>query len=1138
MKSSGQRSASFHSIVRRYLSAIAERSFEVDERTRVHRARASLRKAMLEARARLPTKRYREFSQWLSNHRIFKLAKYTPLATDFDNIDRFIGAVEAPLQHELAWLCARFCSVATEINSFLELRNEIESAVWRGRGEDAVRMCAALVESRGQSLWAIKAELAILQAFVGLEAQKKRAQGIRATLGKGSLARFVTFHAAIRNEPRTSFESYLMIAERNLNRSKTTSERKTYLKYQLLSELPVSERGIADVLRVEQSHSDIDVYECFIDCMFHLKSTSASSILESIGDDLRELRERITDVRLDAILDDFPKTIIENLQNSCAFKLLVAGRPLAATALSRKRLRTDRLDNVTRLVFSLARATSNKHKRPQAFLKSAPHTQLHAMLSIVFQKRADYDQAFDIVRKLLANFDVFPGFRAFNTLIQAEGAELANASSVHWRQVALRFRCKKDNRSFVLPEKLISFGAIEDFLRICQKKSTDVSESEILVLTGMRGSTTRIVAVRASAIVLRVLCDQQRYCEAARIVAQEVAENGATSSSLCLYALFDSVTWRDFKPERGRIEIPVALGALADTAPERYVSLARFAITEFLLAQGIEKPSQIPLAESDSDSMKIRLLSKACTEERLEHVPALCGSTAIEEERIEICHILQKLDPEQAALYEAEIVVARQRQLLAEGIRLVDSTRIHIDYEAIRQSVSRELTDDFNRYKSFVQAKLTKEESFEAILRELSRSESAIDDFAVPSSEYDALFIDIFREIADRFLHDPVHGLDAYLSRRIRHGTVVGELRSPVERRKLITDRAQSGKYQRNEYWLKRLSDCSELQRTRFSRELERFNREFDNELLRLKDKILHIRSKEHPSALIELDFPGPMIRVLRSRVTPATAFDDFFDLAVRALWILVEPSLKATQWLLEKETKQKFSHLFHGIQHSAAAQCSGSVEYVNLQRELSLCDGEVKIALGTVIGWFDRSDWSVLAREFTCEEAVSIAKQSVLSAHKAFSPIIECSHVNDRKMASNIVPMMTDILHVAIGNARSHSGLNGSCSIEICTEINDKKKFIAVVVSSKTHPSKRTHTSLELLELIRDSIKKGDFIGDVSREGKSGLKKLAGTFSTPPHGEVNFDFDEDGKFVLEVKINFFEGIDAIHGERDADTVR
>jgi len=1093
---------------------------------------------MLEARAKLPTERYREFNQWLSGHRIFKLAKYTPLATDFDNIDRFIGATEAPLLHELAWLCARFCSVSDEIRSFLHLRDEIESAVWRGRGEDAVRMCAAIVESRGQSLWVIKAELAILQSFVGLEAQKKRAQGIRATLGKGSLARFITFHAAIRNEPRTSFESYRMIAERNLNRSRTARDKKAYLKYHLLSELPEGERGIADVLRIEQSHSDIDVYECFVDCMFHLKSIGAGSILESLKEDLRELRKRVSDRRLDAIIDGTHTTIIDNLRSSRAFRILIAGRPTAAMAYCREKLRTDRLDNVNRLVFSLARATREKNQRYPVLSKSSPRTQLHTLLPVVFQKRSGYDQAFDAASKLLANFDVFPGFRAFSALIHAEGAELANAFSVHWRQVAFRFWNKEigeDHASIATPH---SIGWVDDFLRICQKKSKDVSEAEIRILNKVRGISVRIVAVRASAIVLRALCEQQRYCEAAGIVAQEVSESGATSSSLCLHTLFDPVTWRDFKPERGSIEIPIALGALADTVPERYVSLARFSISEFLFAQSIEKPSRIPLAENDHDPLKIRFLAKVCTSERLEHVPALGGSKAIEEERIEICHLLQKLDAEQASSYEAEIVAAKQRQLLVEGIRLVDSTRIHIDYEAVRQSVSRELTDDFDRYKSFVQAKLTKEESFEAILKELSRSDYATHDLVVPSSEYDALFVEIFREIADKFLYDPVHGLDAYLSRRIRHGTVVGELRSPVERRKLTTDRAQSGKYQRNEYWLKRLSDCSELQRTRFSRELERFNREFDNELLRLKDKILHIRSKEHPNALIELDFPGPMIRVLRSRVTPATTFDEFFDLAVRALWILVEPSLKATQWLLEKETKGKFSYLFHGIQHSAAVQCSDSAEYLNLQRELSLCDGEVKVALGAVIGWFDRSDWSVLAREFTCEEAVSIAKQSVLSAHKAFSPTIECSHANDRKMTSNIVPMMTDILHVAIGNARSHSGLRDNCSIRIFTTIDDKKKFIAVIVSSKTHPSKRTHTSLELLELIRDSISRGDFVDDVSREGRSGLKKLAGTFSSPPHGGVDFYFDEEGNFVLEVKINFFENIDVAHGARDADIVR
>ena len=36
------------------------------------------------------------------------------------------------------------------------------------------------------------------------------------------------------------------------------------MRYRLTGELPKSERALADILRVEQSHSSIDIYETFV----------------------------------------------------------------------------------------------------------------------------------------------------------------------------------------------------------------------------------------------------------------------------------------------------------------------------------------------------------------------------------------------------------------------------------------------------------------------------------------------------------------------------------------------------------------------------------------------------------------------------------------------------------------------------------------------------------------------------------------------------------------------------------------------------------------------------------------------------------------------------------------------------------
>jgi len=50
------------------------------------------------------------------------------------------------------------------------------------------------------------------------------------------------------------------------------------------------------------------------------------------------------------------------------------------------------------------------------------------------------------------------------------------------------------------------------------------------------------------------------------------------------------------------------------------------------------------------------------------------------------------------------------------------------------------------------------------------------------------------------FALHPEHGLDAYLSLRIRHGTLSGHLRGPVEREHLVIRRDAAGRYRPSDY--------------------------------------------------------------------------------------------------------------------------------------------------------------------------------------------------------------------------------------------------------------------------------------------------------------------------------------------------
>jgi hypothetical protein len=87
--------------------------------------------------------------------------------------------------------------------------------------------------------------------------------------------------------------------------------------------------------------------------------------------------------------------------------------------------------------------------------------------------------------------------------------------------------------------------------------------------------------------------------------------------------------------------------------------------------------------------------------------------------------------------------------------------------------------------------------------------EGLVSYFELPSSEADEILIRMISLLQERFLFDSSHGLDSYLSQRIRHGSIQNYLRNPVEEAQLVTQKdSQTGKYQANNYWLERFNEA------------------------------------------------------------------------------------------------------------------------------------------------------------------------------------------------------------------------------------------------------------------------------------------------------------------------------------------
>ena len=152
------------------------------------------------------------------------------------------------------------------------------------------------------------------------------------------------------------------------------------------------------------------------------------------------------------------------------------------------------------------------------------------------------------------------------------------------------------------------------------------------------------------------------------------------------------------------------------------------------------------------------------------------GTTDVEGERVAICQLLQLIDPENTIVYAEEISQLRQQLAVRKAMRQVVQGRIHFNLEGIEEALDSSYFERFTRYLAMTKLSDGTRRSVELHWDSNVPAKDMIVEAPV------VLFRELFHDLRRAFLFSNEHGLDSYLSVRIRHQTIKGALRSVFER--------------------------------------------------------------------------------------------------------------------------------------------------------------------------------------------------------------------------------------------------------------------------------------------------------------------------------------------------------------------
>jgi hypothetical protein len=564
----------------------------------------------------------------------------------------------------------------------------------------------------------------------------------------------------------------------------------------------------------------------------------------------------------------------------------------------------------------------------------------------------------------------------------------------------------------------------------------------------------------------------------------------------------------------------IALDALWRTTENDAVATTlRFAFSYQLRNSGFARPSEFAdQPESFNQARLVYFLRNICVPSIMDMSNAFKTSREVYEERQAVCGALTALDPEHSTDYQAEIYTITNRHAVADGLRLVDASRIHVDTDAIVRWSRRRLEEDFRRYSDLVRAGIGEEGDFNEILREVFATIGARQMYFTPDDQADAILADVFFRLRSEFLGNSDYGLDYFLSKRVRHQSFIGLARGPLEFQNLITTReTESGAYRSNTVWLDRLRTLTPDQRTQVDMRLAKFSEDFDASLITIKDEAFQIRSEDRPNGLFDVPITTRMLFVVRSVAQAGIAFDDFLRMALHLLWAGLEPSLEAARRLIKDDLKPRLAALFDELKKDLKiiADCDPSFP------DMSMAIGDVSVNvqrnLDEAAGWFVRPEGQQANYTFTMSQSVDIAVQSALKSHRAFSPELELNASGEATLNAPDLLLLTDAIFVAIDNAKAHCGIKRDPHVSIDCRIDPATERLMLDVRNSVAPGVRTPAVEKKLDRIREVIATGTSYSGARREGGSGFVKIAAALRHSAEGQMQFGFESDGEFRMQL---------------------
>ena len=379
----------------------------------------------------------------------------------------------------------------------------------------------------------------------------------------------------------------------------------------------------------------------------------------------------------------------------------------------------------------------------------------------------------------------------------------------------------------------------------------------------------------------------------------------------------------------------------------------------------------------------------------------------------------------------------------------------------------------------------------------------------------------MFLNIRDKFLFNPIYGLDKYLSARIRHGTLITQLRNHFLTYSLVTNKKDGGDYQYVNPWTQeRYANLLKSEVDEINKRMLQFTIWLDDQLKYVKEERIQIRTERNDSKLNGLfDYSDSlMIEMIDGLEDNSNeSFDSFMYASIDLLWKWTSQVLQNVRAFFQEYEVMVVDEMTN-LQTDVVALMGNSTTLIaNFKDAITACKTAFQSDVAIVTSWFKPEQANV--RFFTIQQAVDTSLAVINRINQdalSFSEIV----INDDEKYDGVYfnafhDVFHDMMNNILGYEAKRCALKGGGKIIV----NNVAGKLLIEVSNPIDSADIDG----LHSILRDQKNFPDLIagGKTRKENNSGCIKIYSTVMYTLGAKNKYEnCVENGHFIAKIEID------------------